>query len=169
MDKKVIIGRFGSVHGVQGDIRVFLYTDPPEMALECLPWQVEIKGEWQPLKLAHTKWHGDQLVVRINNINDRDLAKQYTNLNICINRSQLPCLKEGEYYWVDLIGLRVIDQNGIELGIIEHFEPTGSNDVFVVKGSKEYCLPYLDDVVKAVDLKAGTMKVIWEEDEDIDD
>jgi len=163
MDNKVIIGRFGSVHGVKGDIRVFLYTDPPELALECLPWQVEIKGEWQPLIIEKTKWHSDQLLIHIENIDDRDIAKRYTNLNIGINRKQLPELEKGEYYWLELVGLTVIDQNNHELGKIEYFEATGSNDVFVVKGETEYCLPYLDDVVKEIDLEAGIMKVEWEE------
>lgn len=166
MDSKVIIGRFGSVHGVKGDIRVFLYTDPPEMALDCLPWQVEIKGEWQPLNIVSTKWHSDQLLVHIENIDDRDVAKQYTNLNIGIERKQLPELDEGDYYWSDLVGLTVINQNNVELGKILYFEVTGSNDVFVVKGEKEYCLPYLDDVVKDINLETGIMKVDWEEPEE---
>lgn len=166
MDTKVIIGRFGSVHGVKGDIRVFLYTQPIELALECFPWQVEINNEWQPLNITKTKWHNDQLLVHIENIDDRDVAKRYTNLNIGIERSQLPELDDDDYYWSDLVGLRVINQNNEELGKIEYFEVTGSNDVFVVKGKKEYCLPYLDDVVKEIDLKAGIMRVEWEEPEE---
>ena len=166
MNSKVIIGRFGSVHGVKGDIKVFLYTDPPELALECFPWQVEIKGEWQPINIIETKWHSNQLLVHIDNIDDRDIAKQYTNKNIGIEREQLPQLKEGEYYWADLIGLTVINQNSKILGKIDYFEATGSNDVFVVKGEKEYCLPYLDDIVKEIDLETGTMKVNWDEPEE---
>jgi 16S rRNA processing protein RimM len=75
-------------------------------------------------------------------------------------RDQLPETDEGEYYWVDLIGLRVVTDDGAELGTLREIIETGSNDVYVVQGrEKEYLIPALADVVSSIDLEAGTMTV----------
>jgi len=85
-------------------------------------------------------------------------------------RATFPELTDGEYYWYQLVGLKVIDHLGQLLGKIDHLLETGSNDVMVVKpcaGSlddRERLLPYTEQCVLAVDLVAGEMKVDWDAD-----
>ena len=82
-----------------------------------------------------------------------------------MRRDQLPALEQGEYYWTDLIGLKVVTGDGTELGVIERLFETGANDVVVVKGDRERLIPYLPgQVITRVDLKAGEMEVDWDPD-----
>ena len=69
-------------------------------------------------------------------------------------------LPEDEYYWHDIIGLEVVTDDGLSLGRVESIVPTGSNDVYVCAGGeREILLPAIDDVVKEIDVKKGTMVV----------
>ncbi len=84
---------------------------------------------------------------------------------MAILRSQLPTLKEDEYYWSDLIGLTVINKEGVELGIVNYLIETGSNDVLVIKSSdgKEHAIPYLPKrVILNIDLEKRLIEVDWE-------
>jgi len=85
-------------------------------------------------------------------------------------RSQLPSLKDGEFYWYQLQGLKVIDLQGQLLGQIDHLLETGANDVMVVRpcaGSlddRERLLPYTGQCVQSIDLQAAEMRVDWDAD-----
>jgi 16S rRNA processing protein RimM len=79
---------------------------------------------------------------------------------IYAERGQLPELTEGEYYWCDLIGLKVVTAEGVLLGELYDIMATGSNDVYLVRsGEKEYLIPAIEDVVVEVNLAAGVMTV----------
>jgi 16S rRNA processing protein RimM len=74
-------------------------------------------------------------------------------------------LNKGEYYWIDLIGLRVVTEEGVELGQVERLLETGANDVLVVQGERERLIPFLIGlVVKQIDLTQGLMMVDWDPD-----
>ena len=83
---------------------------------------------------------------------------------MAIKQSQLPKLYDGEFYWHELEGLAVINDNGHEFGTIEKFIETGANDVFVVRGEKERLIPYTKDVVIEVDFRRNLVLVKWELD-----
>jgi 16S rRNA processing protein RimM len=81
----------------------------------------------------------------------------------------LPAAKPGEFYWLDLIGLQVINQQGVELGVVDHLMETGANDVLVVRdkkqANKEQLVPFvIDKFVKSVDLENKTILVDWDAD-----
>jgi 16S rRNA processing protein RimM len=82
-----------------------------------------------------------------------------------VPRSALPPPKEGEYYWVDLEGLRVVNVEGIDFGTVSHLFSTGANDVLVVQGERERMLPFVQpDVIRSVDFESGTITVDWDAD-----
>lgn len=163
MPKKVAIGKFGKAFGVRGWIKVHSFTTPQENILDLVPWQIEKNGQWQELPIEAHKIHHQNIVIKLKNINDVDTIKLYTNLNIFIDHALLPKLAKNEYYWDDLIGLKVTNKEGSELGIIDHLFGTGSNDVMVVKGKKEHLIPYLKNVIMKVDLEQQTIFVDWDE------
>jgi len=77
----------------------------------------------------------------------------------------LPAPAAGEYYWADLVGLKVVTTEGVELGQVEHMMATGANDVMVVKGERERLLPFLPGrFVNEVDLAGGRIVVDWDPD-----
>jgi len=162
MSKHVVVGRFGRVHGVRGDIHVISFTEPGLNILDYHPWLIEKNGQWQPLTIASTKLHDQEIIAHIKGCDDRDLAKHYTNKDIAVPLEALPKLNKQEYYWSELIGLTIINQHGDNLGQVTDILETGSNDVLVVKGLTEHAIPYRKEVVLKVDLDANTITVDWE-------
>ena len=86
-------------------------------------------------------------------------------MRIGIYRGQLPETREDEFYWSDLIGLQVINADGKRLGEVDHLLETGANDVLVVRGEREYLIPYLpEQVIQDIDLDAQVIRVDWDPD-----
>jgi 16S rRNA processing protein RimM len=96
----------------------------------------------------------------IEGIEDRNAADALMGLSIFLPYDSLETLPEGEYYWEDLIGLAVVTEDGKPLGQIESIFPTGSNDVYVCKeGGREILLPAIAEVIRSVNIQAGTVVV----------
>lgn len=162
--EKIIVGKFASVFGVKGWIKVISYTDPPENLFNYADWFVKHNRAWQPINIEAAKPHGKAFVVKIQDIDDRDIAHTYTNNEIAITRDALPDLPEGEYYWSQLVGLTVTTTEGVTLGTIVRLDETGANDIIFIRGDRERVLPYIDSVVKNIDLDKQQMIVDWDPD-----
>lgn len=163
---KVIIGRIGSAFGVRGWVKIISFTDPPENILNYSKWQTSkdpSPREWQILLLESGKATANGVVAKLKNYDDRDQAKTLTHTLIAVDRSELPKLAAEEYYWHDLIGLKVMTVDGIELGHVKELLATGSNDVLIVQAAKkEHLIPYISSVIKSVDLNNQQIVVDWE-------
>lgn len=163
--QKVIIGRIAGVYGVRGWVKIHSYTDPIENILHYKRWQLRLHDAWQQKEVVTGRPQGKGLVAQIAGVDDRDVARTLTGADIAIERSALPPIAPNEYYWTDLLGLEVVTVDGCSLGKVDHLIETGANDVLVVRGDRERCVPYLrGDVVRRVDLDAGTIEVDWDPD-----
>ena len=160
----VTLGRISGVHGVQGWVRVHSDTSPRENIVNYSPWHLIREGRRESRKVNAGRRQGKAVVAKLEGCNDRDAAEELVGALISIPRSALPdTTVPGEYYWADLVGLRVETVDGVELGRIEQLFETGSNDVIVVQGDKERLVPYIwEQVVRDVDLEAGVMRVDWD-------
>jgi len=108
---------------------------------------------------------GKNVIARIEGVSDRDQAADMIGAKIFIRKNQLPDLEEGDYYWSQLEGLRVVTTCGIELGYIDHMLETGANDVMVVQGDRERLIPYvMDEIVKEINLENQQLIVDWDAD-----
>ncbi|MFA6409406.1 MAG: ribosome maturation factor RimM [Gammaproteobacteria bacterium] len=169
-NKLVIIARLGRPVGVQGFLRVNSFTHPPENILKLFPWQVQRKGAWQELEVESYKQHGDQILVRLKGCLDRDQAALWTNSLIAVPRSALPPIKDDKtYYWSDLVGLEVINQENQNLGKVAEVFATGANDVLRVESREEgqrieRLIPFIKSVILSVSLKEGVIRVDWGKD-----
>ena len=162
----VVVGRVSGVYGVRGWCKVFSYTDPRDGILNYSPWLIQIGGQWQALKLEQGRAHGKGVVAQLEGYVDRDQVASLVGADIAIRREQLPATTQGQYYWSDLVGLRVVSTTGVELGIVDHIMATGANDVMVLTGERERLIPFvMDDVVRAVDLEQGVIEVDWHADD----
>ncbi|OGI56215.1 MAG: 16S rRNA processing protein RimM, partial [Candidatus Muproteobacteria bacterium RBG_19FT_COMBO_61_10] len=132
--------------------------------LEYEHWRLRLAGAWREIEVKEGRPQGRGIVVHLKGYDDRDQATTLVGADIAVPRAQLPRLKQGEYYWSQLQGLRVTNLQGVELGRVSHLFETGSNDVLVVVGEREYLIPYLPDVVQVIDLDAGTLRVDWDAD-----
>jgi len=166
----IVVGKVLSAHGVRGELKVYSFTEPPANLLDYPNWILRDSRRHLEVTLSDSRQQGKNLLVFLDGIDDRDQAQQLAHLEICVRRSELPKLDDGEYYWHQLEGLKVIEQNGRLLGRIERMLSTGANDVMRVlpcEGSldqRERLLPYTDGCVQRVDLGAGEMQVEWDAD-----
>ncbi len=164
-EKYIIIGKVGSVYGIHGWIKIQTFTEFGENILEYSPWYFKnpLNGNISEVTIEDGKTHGDGIIVKFPGYDNPEDAKALTGKEILIKRTQLPDLAKDEYYWSDLIGLNVVNLQGEALGKVVYLMETGSNDVLVVKGTKEIAIPYLPGtVVKNIDLAKQEMVVDWE-------
>ena len=160
----VTLGRVSGAHGIQGWVKVHSDTSPREGIVGYSPWYLVREGRRECWKVNAGRLQGKAVVAKLAGCNDRDTAESLAGAEIAIPRSQLPATsRPGEYYWADLVGMRVETLDGVELGRIEQLFETGANDVIVVVGERERLLPYTwQQVVREVDLEQGVMRVDWD-------
>jgi 16S rRNA processing protein RimM len=166
-DEFVSMGRVGAPHGIRGFVRIESFTEGKNGLLSYSPWFMRSKGQkvWQEVALEKMQSHGEKALVKFTECDDRDAAGLMTGAEIGVRRSQLPRLPDnGAYYWTDLQGLSVVDEEGECHGRVVSLFETGSNDVMVVKSKekKEYLVPFVQGlVVKRVDFLEKKIIVDW--------
>lgn len=166
----IIVGKLGSSYGIRGWLRVFSFTEEPDSLFDYKPWYIQRAGKWQEVEVESFKPHNQDTIVKLKGIDDRDDANLLTNFEIYVNAQDLPDLDEGDFYWKDLIGCKVVTINGYDLGQVSDLMETGSNDVLVVKanlkdafGAKERLIPFVEEqFIKQVDLSAKQITVDWD-------
>lgn len=162
-ERRVLIGRVVGVFGVRGELKLESYTDPPGALLRYQPWIFIHNQAESPLAGVRGRDNARGVVATVPGIADRDAAQALVGGEIWVARSVLPNSRPGEYFWVDLEGLRVETTDGTDLGQVSHLFATGANDVLVVRGERERMIPFvLDRYVLSIDLDAGRMVVDWD-------
>ena len=158
------LGRIVGVFGVKGWVKVESYTDPREAILGYPEWQLDKPAG--AYRIVAGRKHGRQVVASLEHFEDRDSARQLVGATISVQRSALPELKPREYYRADLIGLRVVNEQGLVLGRVERFVDTPVHAVMVVRGTEEHWLPVTPQHLRRVDLASGEIRVDWSPAED---
>ncbi|MFL0799064.1 MAG: ribosome maturation factor RimM [Agarilytica sp.] len=166
------VGRVSGVFGVKGWVKINSSTEPRENILEYKPWWLKTRHGVKTLEVAEYKVRNDDLIVRFDGVDDRDQAAQYSLVDIAVERTQLPELGVGDYYWDQLIGLTAISEfegSQYELGKVSRLMETGANDVLVISATensfddRERLVPYVfQHYVTLVDLDAGEIRVAWD-------
>ncbi|MCU7873521.1 MAG: ribosome maturation factor RimM [Candidatus Thiodiazotropha sp. (ex Lucinoma borealis)] len=162
-DELIIMGRVSGLFGIRGWLKIYSHTSPRDGIVDYKTWYLKQVGNWKQYKLTAGHGQGKGVVAQLDGISDRDQAAELVDCEIAIQRTQLPELEPDEYYWTDLQGLRVVNIEGVELGVVSHLFETGANDVMVVKGERERLIPYTTgEAVQSVDLDAGILLVDWD-------
>jgi 16S rRNA processing protein RimM len=158
------MGRIAAPFGIKGWVKVQPFSEDPGTLMDFESWRVG-RGEQQTLYgVEAVQDHGKALVAKLVGIDDRDAAFALRGQEISVAKRDLPPPEENEFYWSDLIGLKVINRQGIELGKVDSLMESGTNDLLVVKGTREYLIPFIAAFVGKVDLAGGTIEVDWGED-----
>ena len=162
----VVMGRVVAPYGVFGWLKIVPDTEEFDGLLDYKTWWIGKDDNWRELKVESAKIHNDVLVVKLQGLDDRDAAVACKGKQIAVPRALLPKLKGEEYYWSDLIGLSVKNQQNVDLGKIADVFATGANDVVVAKSDsgQERLIPYIAQVILEVDLNAKTLLVDWDAD-----
>ncbi len=177
-EQMVVMGRIVAPYGVYGWLKIVPDTEALDGLLDYDRWWVGKAPDWREVTVEQAKLHNDVLLVKLANINDRDLAFALKGQLIAVPRAALPAPEADEYYWSDLIGLSVHNLQGIAFGRITQVFETGANDVLVVREEhatpvqgkdgkmhaevRERLIPFTSEAVPEVDLEAGTVLVDWD-------
>lgn len=159
----IIIGRFGRPHGIKGFVIVHSFTEPLDNIMQY-PWHAQLNKQWHPLVVQQIKTTDKYILALIEGYETREKAALLTNVDIAMPYQALPDLKEGEFYWHELIGMRVLNEQAVELGVVTGLMPTGAHDILLVKHEQHECMiPYvLDRIVLSVNQSDNTIIVDWD-------
>jgi len=164
-ERRILIARVVGAFGVRGELKLQSFTDPVSAALKYQPWLLTHNGTEREISDVRGRATAKGLTAFIPGVDDRDVAESLTGAEIWIPRSRLPAPKPGEYYWVDLEGLKVRNLEGVDLGTVSHVFNTGANDILSVTGERERLIPFIDgQFVHSVDFEAGLITVDWDAD-----
>ena len=159
--KMVIMGRVAAPHGVRGWLKINTFTETPETLAGFPIWWLGSATGWQEHRVAETEVRGNSLLAIFAGIGSREDAQSLSGRQVAVPRQALPEPDAGTFYWADLVGLRVVNLQGEQLGTIDGLVETGANDVIVVRGERERLIPCLDHVLLEVDVAAGEVRVDW--------
>ena len=162
----ILLGRVHGAFGIRGELKLESFTDPEAAIFRYQPWLLrDAQGRERELAGVRGREGAKGLVATFPGIEDRDAAEALRGAELYAPRSVLPPPKPGEYYWVDLEGLRVLNLDGADFGTVSHLFSTGANDVMVVQGDRERMIPFVEpDFIKSVDFEAGVVTVDWDAD-----
>lgn len=161
MDSLVVMGRVSAPYAVKGWIKIQPHTEYLDSLLDYEVWYLGRGEQWRECRLLDGKPHGQYLLAHLDGVDDRDAAERLMGLDIAVARAEMPEAEEGEYYWDDLIGLEVVNEEGALLGRVSGLLETGAHDVLQVQGETERLIPFVDVYVKDVNLEAGRILVDW--------
>jgi 16S rRNA processing protein RimM len=151
----ITVARIIAVHGVHGEVKVEPLSDFPHR----FERGSSLVLDGAPVVVERSRAQGRNLILKLEGIDTRNAAEELTGKELTVAEAAA-IEEEGVYYLHDVIGLRVEDGSGKELGRLVEVLSTGSNDVYVVRGEEgELLLPALEDVILRVDVSAGLMVV----------
>ena len=160
-DDLICVGHILGAQGLKGWVRIFSSTSPRDNIVNYSPWIIE-QGDESKVVSITGRSQGKNVIARLEGCEDRSAAEALTGCRILIKPEQLPGLQAGDYYWSDLIGLKVESLQGESLGVVASMIETGADDVMVLNGDRERLIPFvIDDIVHEVDLERKRLVVDW--------
>jgi 16S rRNA processing protein RimM len=156
-----VVGEIVKTRGLRGCVKALSYVETRDIfdGLEFV-YIEDGSGKKNHHKLRKIAISGNFLFIEIEGISDIESAQSLVGRKVYLPKDLLGELPEGEYYWRDIVGLNVYNEEGQYLGCIESIFPTGSNDVYVCKNeSAEILIPAIADVVLQIDLERRIMTV----------
>jgi 16S rRNA processing protein RimM len=166
----VVMGRIVGAFGIHGWAKVKPFTEQAATLGDFALWAVRTSGGWRAMRLEDFEVHSKGPVAKLEGCDDRAAADALRGCDVAIARTQLGDAGDGSLYWIDLVGLEVVDEAGMALGKVEGLFETGETSVLVVRGAaqdaKERMIPFVPTYVKAVDCEAKRITVDWKADYD---
>lgn len=152
------VGFLRRPHGVKGEIVMDLHTDFPERMKKGR--KLFVGDDHKPMTLTNVRPHQAGLLVKFKDVDTPEDAGLYRNQWVYVQTKDVP-LPEGQHYKHELLGLKVIGEDGNPLGELVEILETGANDVYVVRddSGKEILLPNIPSVILDLDLGTRTMRV----------
>lgn len=156
--RDIVIGAIVAPFGIRGEVKVAVTTDFPERFNAGNQVTLRIDDEKRSVvKIESSRPQKGGYALKLQGVDTRTDAEGLRGVDIVISEDELTELPEGEFYIFDLMGLKVVTDDGRDLGEVTEVLQSGSNDVYVT--SSGVCIPALKDVVTKIDLAEGTMLI----------
>lgn len=170
--RTIAIGVLGKPHGVRGEIGLRLFNVETIAPLEPGPVVLARAGRSAPHTVTQVRPFGAGLLVTLAGVDSREAASALTHSEVRVERSTLPAPASGEYFVADVVGCQVINQDGTRLGVVDETFWNGAHDVMIVRGDAgaggaEWLIPLVPDFIREVDATSRTVRVDWQEDDDV--
>ena len=184
-DDAIEVGRVLDAWGVKGWLKILPHSSDPEALFSAKSWFLQTPdAKFRPsfnvftgtvtVAVDEAKTHSDSVVAKIDGLDDRNDAEALRGCRIFLPRSAFPTASKDEYYWVDLIGLNVVNREGIALGCVRNLMATGPNSVLCVEyqlthddgssSAEERMIPFVSAYVDSVDVAGKLITVDWQLD-----
>lgn len=170
----VEVGRILGAYGIQGWIRVQPFSSDPKALFSSRRWFLKRAEPARAgssdlpalLRITHSRTQGDDVVAAAQELPDRNAAEALRGLRVFVARSSFPTAGDGEFYWVDLLGLDVVNRDGVALGSVVDLIDTGVHSVLRVRAAEpadaaERLIPFVAAYIDDVDLAARRINVDW--------
>jgi 16S rRNA processing protein RimM len=155
------IGKIVNIHGIKGEIKLIPLTDDPRRFDE-LDWVYIEKDGLLKHRIESVKYFKGSVILKLEGIDTPEAAAAYRDDFLLVDRANAVKLPEDSFFVCDILGSRVFDENGTEIGELLDVLQTGSNDVYVVKGEsgKEILIPALKSVVRNISPEQKRIDVV---------
>jgi len=167
----VVVGYISGAYGLQGWVRIRPYSAEADALTHAKTWWLGDPEQPQLLRdvdMMQAKQHSGDVVARLVGVSDRNVAEALKGAVVQISRKHFPSLSSDEYYWVDLIGLQVVNLQDESLGVVDSLMDNGAHPILRVQApsetegaTKEMLIPFVDNFVKQVDMAAKKITVDW--------
>ena len=163
--RRILVGRVTGAFGLRGEVKLESWTEPRQAIFRYQPWILrDARGVERLVQGVRGRDDGKRVTAWFPEVADRDAAEAMRGLEILVPRSAFPPPAPGEFYWVDLEGLRVVNLEGVSFGTVSHLFATGANDVLVARdGGRERMIPFVrPQYVTDIDFEKGVVTVDWD-------
>ena len=163
MTDRFQVGVIASTHGLQGEVNVFPTTEDPSRFKKLKKVTLHTqRGEEIELDVVSARFFKKFVIVKFKQFDNINDVEKFRGCELTIDRKDALKLNPGEYYCADLIGLKIVDEDGTELGTLSEILQTGANDVYEMtrgdNGEKVY-IPAIKDCVKDINVEEGRITI----------
>jgi len=153
------VGRVLSAHGIRGEVRFHYYNEAKEEFLRYASLYAEKDDTIIEIKPASVRSHKNHFLIRFKGLGNPEEVSFLVKKELFVREGDLPQLNDDEYYEYQLIGLRVLNSAGEEIGKVDSMLRTQANDTLVVSGKQDIMVPMIEGYIIEVDLERSFIKV----------
>jgi len=158
------MGRVMAPFGVKGWMKIQSFAAEPGTLPTHSSWWLHLRDGWREFSVEEGRVHGAGVVAKLEGFETPEAVAALGRVDVAVPRDRLPPARDGEYYWFDLVGLQVENLAGESLGTVAAVMNNGAQSVLEVEGDRVRLIPFVDPILRRVDLGAGVIMVDWGSD-----